>query len=187
MAGFRTHITVSTGCGLAYGAAAVNPLGFDPPTAVLAAGITAVGGMLPDLDSAPGVPLRLTSGLVAALTPIMLLPRFHAAGFSHDGTLACMAAIYLFIRYPLVAVFKRVTVHRGMFHSIPAMLIAGLVVYLEYGGSPKLDATAVTRNKLLLGGGVMIGFLSHLFLDELYSVDFNGVRIKLNSFAGTAV
>src|SRR5438132_1108943 len=36
-------------------------------------------------------------------------------------------------------------------------------------------------------GGVMIGFLSHLVLDELYSVDFMGARIKLNKFAGSAV
>ena len=179
MAGFRTHITVSTGCGLAFGAAASNPLGFEPATAVLAAGVTAVGGMLPDLDSDSGVPVRAASGLIAALSPILLLPRFHAAGFSYDGTLAGMAAFYLFVRYPLAGVFKRVTVHRGMWHSIPAMLIAGLVVYLEYGGA--------IRTKLLLAGGVMVGFFSHLVLDEMYSVDFDGVRVKLKSSAGTAV
>ena len=33
----------------------------------------------------------------------------------------------------------------------------------------------------------MLGFFSHLLLDEIYSVDFNGVRIKLNSFAGSAI
>ena len=66
MAGFRTHITVSTLCGLGYGAAAVKPLGFPAETAFLAAGITAVGGMLPDLDSDSGVPVRELSGLAAA-------------------------------------------------------------------------------------------------------------------------
>jgi hypothetical protein len=35
--------------------------------------------------------------------------------------------------------------------------------------------------------GVMLGFLSHLVLDELCSVDFMGARIKLNKFAGSAV
>jgi hypothetical protein len=33
----------------------------------------------------------------------------------------------------------------------------------------------------------MLGFLSHLLLDELYSVDIQGVKVKLNKFAGTAV
>jgi hypothetical protein len=39
----------------------------------------------------------------------------------------------------------------------------------------------------MLAGGVMIGFLSHLILDEIYSVDFRGVRIKLKSSAGSAI
>ena len=33
----------------------------------------------------------------------------------------------------------------------------------------------------------MIGFLSHLVLDEIYSVDWRGVRIKLKASAGSAV
>ena len=179
MAGFRTHITVSAGCGLLYGAGAVNPLGFATDTAVLAAGVCAAGGMLPDLDSDSGVPVRAAGGLIAAISPLLLLPRLQAAGFSYDGTLAAMAGFYLVVRYPVVGLFKRLTVHRGMWHSLPAMLIAGLAVYLEYGGP--------VRNKLLLAGGVMVGFLSHLILDELFSLDFNGVRLKLKSSAGTAV
>ena len=76
--------------------------------------------------------------------------------------------------------FKRFTVHRGMFHSLPGMLVAGLVVYLGYHSSDR-------GLRLLLACGVMVGFLSHLLLDELYSVDIQGVKIKLNQFAGTAV
>jgi hypothetical protein len=33
----------------------------------------------------------------------------------------------------------------------------------------------------------MVGFFSHLLLDELYSVDIQGVKVKLNKYAGTAV
>src|SRR5437660_1583159 len=40
---------------------------------------------------------------------------------------------------------------------------------------------------LTTAGGVMLGFLSHLALDELYSVDFNGVRLRLNKYAGSAL
>ena len=91
-----------------------------------------------------------------------------------------MLLCYVLIRYVCSRLFKRICVHRGMYHSIPAMLIAGLVVYLGYH-SPNRPV------RLLLGVGVMIGFLSHLVLDELYSVNFNGVKITLNSFAGSAV
>ena len=179
MAGFRTHITVSTLCGLGYGAAAVRPLGFPAETAFLAAGVTAVGGMLPDLDSDSGVPVRELSSLAAAVIPLLLMPRLTSAGMSQEGVLAAVGFLYLLIRYGAGFLFRRVTVHRGMFHSSPAMLIFGLIVYLEYHGA--------MRTRLLLAGGVMIGFLSHLVLDELYSVDFNGVRLRLNKFAGSAL
>lgn len=180
MAGFRTHITVAAGLGAGYGAAAVDPLGFGPEPAVLAAGLTAVGGMLPDLDSDSGRPIKELFGLAAAVVPLLLLPRLQQMDLSHEGMLAFLVGCYVFVRYGLAWALKQVTVHRGMFHSIPAMLIAGLVVYLEYG-SPNRGV------RMLLAGGVMLGFLSHLVLDEIYSVDFNGVRLKLKSSAGSAL
>lgn len=180
MAGFRTHITVSGVLGVGYGAAAVQPLGFPTESALLAAGLTAVAGMLPDLDSDSGVPIREMFGLAAVVFPLTLIPRFAEWQLSQEGILAMLLFGYLIIRYPIARAFKYFTVHRGMFHSIPAMLIAGLLVYLGYH-SPDHNL------RLLLGCGVMVGFLSHLMLDEIYSVDLRGVKIKLKSSAGTAV
>jgi membrane-bound metal-dependent hydrolase YbcI (DUF457 family) len=180
MAGFRTHLGVSTACGVGYGAAAANPGGFGPEAALLAAGLTAVGGMLPDLDSDSGKPVKELFALAGAVVPLLLVPRLHQMNMSHEGILAFLVGCYVFVRYGLAWALKQVTVHRGMFHSLPAMLIAGLVVYLEYG-SPDRSV------RLLLAGGVMLGFLSHLVLDEVYSVDFNGVRLKLTSSAGSAL
>jgi hypothetical protein len=67
-----------------------------------------------------------------------------------------------------------------MFHSIPAMLIAGLIVFLLYQ-NPDMNL------RCYMAGGVMIGFLSHLILDELCSVDFSGIKIRLNKAAGSAL
>lgn len=180
MADFRTHITFSTLCGLVYGGAAVKPLGFSPESAALAAGVTAVGGMLPDLDSDSGVPIREMSGLAAAVLPLLLTPRLVQVGLTHEGMLVTMGALYLLIRYGFAAIVNYISVHRGMFHSLPAMLIAGLIVYLEYHSDD-------LRIRLLLASGVMVGFLSHLVLDEVYSVDFNGIRLRLKSSAGSAL
>lgn len=180
MAGFRTHVTVSTLCGIGYGAAAVNPLGFSPEAALLAAGLTGIGGMLPDLDSDSGLPVRELTGLAASILPLLMMNRLEHAGMSREGVLATLVGFYLFIRYGLSWIIRKLSVHRGMFHSIPAMLIAGLVVRLEY----KSPDEAI---RLLLASGIMIGFLSHLILDEIYSVDFNGIRIRLNQSAGSAV
>jgi membrane-bound metal-dependent hydrolase YbcI (DUF457 family) len=180
MADFRTHLTVSTACGLGYGAAAVNPMGFTPEAGLFAAGLTAAGGMLPDLDSDSGRPIRELFALAGAVVPLLLLPRLQQMNMAPEGTLAFLVGCYVFVRYGLSWALRRITVHRGMFHSIPAMLIAGLIVYLEYG-TPNRDV------RILLAGGVMLGFLSHLILDELYSVDFNGVKPRLKSSAGSAI
>src|SRR6266545_2688534 len=176
MAGFRTHITVSTACGIVYGGFAVQPLGFSTEAGILAAGITAVGGMLPDLDSDSGVPVRELFGLAAAVIPLMFVRRMMHSHMSTEGILASLLFGYVFIRYFAANVFKRFTVHRGMYHSIPAMFIAGLCVYLAYH-SPDRNI------RFMLACGVMIGFLSHLLLDEIYSVDWRGVKPKLKASA----
>jgi membrane-bound metal-dependent hydrolase YbcI (DUF457 family) len=180
MAGFRMHVSTAAVVGVGYGFFAVKPLGFHPEAAILAGGLTTVGGMLPDLDSDSGKPIREIFGLAAAVIPMLCLHRLRDMNLSHEGILCALIVMYLFIRHGLASILCRMSVHRGMWHSIPAMLIAGLLVYLAYG-SP--DRTL----RGLLGFGVVLGFLSHLVLDEIYSVDFNGLRIKLKSSAGSAL
>jgi hypothetical protein len=180
MASYQGHLAFSSVLGAAYGGAAVLAWDADWGQALLAAGLTTVGGLLPDLDSDSGVPVRELFGAAACVVPILAYPRLRAEGISPERTLALLGGLYCFIRFVLSAVFKRWTVHRGMFHSIPAMLIAGLAVYLLYD-SPSW------RLRAYLAGGVMVGFLSHLLLDELYSVDFMGVKLRFNKFAGSAL
>ena len=65
-----------------------------------------------------------------------------------------------------------------MWTQIPAVLIAGELTFLAYH-SP----SGATR--LFLAGAVAFGFLSHLVLDEIYSVDFRGLTLRLKPSAGT--
>ena len=58
MASFRGHLTFSASLGAVYGGWLYWQLGVDWGTSALAAGLTAVGGMLPDLDSDSGIPVR---------------------------------------------------------------------------------------------------------------------------------
>jgi len=180
MAGFRMHITVSSVAGLAYGGLMMRPLGYEPETAILAAALTAVGGMLPDLDSDSSVPVREMFGLASAVGPVLMIPWLVQSGLKPEGVLAAMLVSYIVIRYGVSRVFKAFSVHRGMYHSIPAMFVAGLLVYLGYH-SPNHQV------RVLFAIGTMMGFLSHLVLDEIYSVNFQGVRIKLKSSAGSAL
>jgi hypothetical protein len=178
MASYRGHLMCSSVLGAAYGSAAAWQLHLDWGPVFLGAGLTTIGGILPDLDSDSGVPVRETFGLIAAVVPLLLVRRLHHHDLPLDQSLVIAALAYVVIRYGLSYLFKRLTVHRGMFHSLPAMLIAGLIVFL-------LDRGSAMTIRLFLAGGVMIGFLSHLVLDEIFSVDFMGLKVKKS--AGSAV
>jgi membrane-bound metal-dependent hydrolase YbcI (DUF457 family) len=180
MASYRGHLAFSSALGVAYGAVGYWYLGLDWAPACLGAGMTALGGLLPDLDSDSGVPIRELFGLLATITPFFLISRLQSKGLTSEQILVILAGCYLLIRYVLRFLFQRMTVHRGMFHSIPAMLIAGLAVYLLHHGPNPL-------HRMYLAGATMLGFLSHLVLDELYSVNFLGLRFKLNKYAGSAL
>jgi hypothetical protein len=180
MASYRGHLAFAGALGAAYGGAAWWYWRLDWAPAVLAAGLTTLGGLLPDLDSDSGVPVRELFNTAAAVTPFLLFHQIQQKGLTPEQTLVVLAGIYLFIRYVLSCAFKHWSVHRGMFHSVPALFIAGLAFYLGY-------RTPTPRVRLLLAGGVMIGFLSHLILDELCSVDFMGLHVRLNKYAGSAL
>ena len=62
-----------------------------------------------------------------------------------------------------------------MFHSIPALLISGLILYLVFP-----DPDVVVR---LLAGAGIAGILSHLRADELVLSTSMGVGIRLNRYA----
>jgi hypothetical protein len=140
---------------------------------------TAIGALTPDLDSDSGVPIRELFGMAGAIFPLFLIPRLRHAGISLEQSLCILIGAYLFIRYGLSRVLKRISVHRGMFHSIPAMCIAGLAIFDVYHHES-------TQIRLYMAGGMMLGFLSHLVLDELFAVDLRGIPRFKSSF-GTAL
>ena len=180
MADFKTHITVSTVLGAGCGVAGAMWLDVPVPTAIIAAGLCGVGGMLPDIDSDSGVPLRESLAFAAAVMPMMLAGRLHGMNISHEWIVLAGAAMYLSVRFLVAAILRNLTVHRGMFHSIPAMLIFGELVYL-------LSAGGSDRQRLIKAIAVMIGFGSHLLLDEIYSFSLRGGRLHLKSSFGTAI
>jgi len=185
MANFQGHISTSAVLGVAVGAFGNYYLGYDWGAVFLAAGLTTIGGMLPDLDSDSGIPLREIFGLAGVFVPLLLLERFARMGLTIEQLLVLLGGVYLLIRYGVAELFKRITVHRGMFHSIPALLISGLAIFLMH--APQHLHGEEMRRRLYYAGGTMIGFLSHLVLDELFAVDLMGGIPKLNQFAGTAL
>lgn len=179
MAAYREHLTTSCVLGIGVTSAAIT-VGFTPVQGVLAGTITGIGGILPDLDSESGRPVRELFGLTAAMAPLIMMRRLLEWGGNTDGAMLLAVLTYVSVRYGGALILGIAAVHRGMFHSIPAMVIAGELAFLGY----KSDQISM---KLLMAVGIMIGFFSHLILDELYAVEWRGIRLRLNKFAGSAV
>lgn len=180
MAGFRTHVAVSSALGVGY-ASALNTMYAVPlPTATVAGALCGFAGMLPDLDSDYGVPLREAMSFAAATIPVFMVNRFESLELSRETMIILGIALYLFVRFGVGTMIRKFTVHRGMFHSIPAMLTFGGITYLLTGGFP-------ANERYIMAGGVMGGFFSHLLLDELYSIEFKTGRWRTKKSFGTAM
>jgi hypothetical protein len=178
MAGFKTHITTSTVLGIGYGATAAAVYHTPWETAMLGAGLCSVSGMLPDIDSGPGVPLRESVSFAAAVIPLLLIHRWQRFEMTPDTMVLAGGLVYLLIRFGLGRLLKSMTVHRGMFHSLPALAIVGMATYLICDHDNPWT-------RVFFASAVMAGFGSHLVLDEIWSIDFRHLRLK-SSF-GTAL
>jgi LexA-binding, inner membrane-associated putative hydrolase len=179
MAGFKMHVSTSSLLGCGYAAAGILH-GFPPDSALVGGAMCGFAGMLPDLDSDYGTPLRETMCFVSATVPMLLLDRFATFRMSHDAIVLLAVIIYLFMRFGVTKMIRKYTVHRGMFHSIPALLTFAGVAFLISGNSD-------INIRYFKAGGVALGVMSHLVLDEIYAVEFAHGRWRLKKSFGTAI
>ncbi|HEX3658767.1 MAG TPA: metal-dependent hydrolase [Pirellulales bacterium] len=178
MPGFHIHISASTVLGIGYGGLGFVAYGVPPSTAALSTVLCSVSGMLPDLDSGPGRPLHESVCFAAAAIPMMMADRFKHMGWDHESIILAGAVLYLLIRFGLGHLLKKCTVHRGIFHSLPVALIFAEIGFL-------VCTTGNLDMRYYKAGAIVLGFMSHLILDEIWSVDFK--HAKLKSSFGTAI
>ncbi len=165
--------------GIGYGFWGVATQSMTIENGILAGGLCSVSGMLPDLDSDSGIPLRETSMFAAAVIPMLMINRFRDLGLEHEAMALAAMLIYISIRFIAVEFFKRYTVHRGMWHSLPAAASVGILAYL-------IMPCESEAARIYKSGAVTLGFLVHLTMDEIWSIDMrHGFRLK-KSF-GTAL
>lgn len=179
MANFTTHFTVA-----ALGGALVGGLGWQAGLwpfidGFPIAGLIALGGVVPDIDADQSRAVRLIftlMGIVAVIGCVAIFqPWLSLVELSFVGV-----AAFLLVRYPLSSLFKHFSVHRGIWHSLLAALLAALLVAMV---SYHLFVQTAIQS-WYFAGAMLIGVLIHLLLDEIYSIDIEGRRLK-RSF-GTA-
>lgn len=179
MADFRTHLSVAAGGGVLLALGGWQATLWTPTEALSVAVLTAFGGILPDIDSDNSHAIRLIFMLAAMLAVIAGVLSLQGQVTLGVLLVAC-AGLYVGVRYVLSELFKRFTVHRGIWHSLLAVAFCGLGVSgISYQLLAQSAWTAWAQGLALIFGSVI-----HLLLDEVYSVDLVGTRIK-RSF-GTA-
>ena len=180
MANFTTHIGVGT---LVSGALATLTLAADvvAPENLIAVTVAGVlGSILPDIDLKESKPSRaLFSGLAAFFAFATLFVFAEHLSIAENWLLALVA--FLVVRYVAHSAFHRMSYHRGIYHSLIAAVFFALLTAVIYKWVlGRHDGVA-----WLAAAFMLVGYLVHLTLDEIYSVDVMDTRIK-KSF-GTAL
>jgi hypothetical protein len=173
MANFTTHIAVGT---VVTGALATLTLAADviaPENLVAVTMAGVLGSVLPDIDLKDSRPSRaLFSGLAVFISFCVLFTV--AFKYSIAEMWILWLGTFVLVRYGGEAAFHRFSYHRGIWHSI----VAGLMFWFL---TTVLFTRVLGRNEgvaWLAGAFLFVGYLTHLILDEIYSVDVLDTRIK---------
>jgi hypothetical protein len=180
MANFNTHLAVAAvGSGLCATVALAGHAA--PPNYLLTLTLAGtIGGILPDIDLDKAIPSRILFSALGAISGFIALFSLHNQ-YSISELWIVWIAAYAFMRYGVYWVFQNRTHHRGIFHSLLTgffFMVVTAVIFDRVFHEPAPIAW-------LTGFFVLIGFLIHLVLDEIYAVDIEGAHIK-KSF-GTAL
>ncbi|KAA6184115.1 metal-dependent hydrolase [Thiohalocapsa marina] len=136
--------------------------------------------LLPDIDADDSKPIRAVFDLGGIVLGFLVAFAF-AGRLKVIDLLLLWFSVWALTRWPLRLAFARLTVHRGIWHTLlMALVLALLAVVLA---DTLLGADA--RLAWLAGGFTLLGYVTHLVLDEAASVDLFGRRVK-RSF-GTAL
>lgn len=178
MANFRTHVAGAALPSL-FAAGTLHAADLIPAEIAGAAALLgALGGILPDIDAERSLPTRIIFGALALAGAIALALALQGR-VELPLLVALVLAAFLLLRFGLRALTAWICVHRGLVHTLPMTALVGVLV-------ADLAALALaSHHAWLLGAFTSLGFLIHLVLDELFSVDLLGARLKA-SF-GTAL
>jgi hypothetical protein len=180
VADFRTHLI---GGSIVCAVASLGSYSQGLSSALETQGLFALGtaaSLLPDIDADDSRPLRTVFDVAGIFVGFLVAFRF-AAHLKPLELAGIWAGTWLIVRWPLRFVFARFTVHRGIWHT----LLMAAVLALAAAVASDLLLGVTPRLAWLIAGFLLLGYVTHLVLDEAASVDLLGRRVK-RSF-GTAL
>ena len=180
MANFKTHVSVAAALSGALATGFLVAGVATPKDVWLYFAMGTVGGILPDIDADHSIPGRMFFSFFALVVAFFML--FSRAGVYSIVELSLLWVVtYVVVRHVIFKLFARFSVHRGVFHSLLAAIFFGFLTTSLTYHLFRLSALGAWMSGLF----VSVGYVIHLVLDEIYSVDLTGARVK-RSF-GTAL
>ncbi len=140
-----------------------------------------LGSVLPDMDADNSAVVRITYSLASVILAFGVMFLSFGLFFSIIELVLIWLATYLFFRWFIFTLFTRLTTHRGIFHSIPAVLFFAFfaaIISHQVFNFPPFQAW---MNGVFVG----LGYFLHLVLDELYSINVFGIKTRRS--LGTAL
>ncbi len=161
MSSFNTHISAGIVLGVATATFLASKEILPQPGAFLIATAVAIGSIMPDLDSDTSVPFHIVSSLLALIIGTLTYIYFKNI-MSNNGDIILRVIIALLaVKFVISPIIKKLTKHRGIWHSIPAAVIMTLGAFLAL---QVVDLGMRLRFYIAVALGA--GYLSHLVLDE---------------------
>jgi len=173
MANFNTHLSVAATASAMISGTLLSMEVLSPNEAVIAFVLGTLGGLLPDVDSARSTSIKVGFNVLSLLMTIMFI-FVESSTYSLVEMFIMSALVFSGIRYGFLELFRKISKHRGMFHSVPVALIWGTVVAILMYFFFALNSLV----SWVYGLMIIIGYLVHLILDEMYSVDLRNRRVK---------
>lgn len=145
-----------------------------------AAILCGIGSILPDIDSPQSKPTQILFHITSILAPYAALQLVGFDQLTPSEALLVALATFFVVRYGLQKVLETLAVHRGIIHSIPFGALWGCLIYYLFRKAP-----AISQN--WIAGSAFIGFMVHLFIDEMFSfANIDGLKLAPKASFGTA-
>jgi len=136
-------------------------------------GIGLIGGIIPDIDADNSKPIQIAFKIFSITFSLFIL-LFLDDHFSFLQLLFGWILSSLFFYFIIFKTFTTITTHRGIFHSIPMGIFLAQITTIILYNIINVNITFAT-----LGGFFLLfGFIIHLILDELVSLNLLGISTK---------
>ncbi len=168
MADFKTHLTIGSAVGFL-----IAVFGYvwdwigNVSMAIIVFILTSIASFLPDTDSDSGLPVKIIFTVYGYFVAGLIIYYGEKSGLGLFFSLIMSAIAFGLVITVVAGFFRKYTKHRGIFHSIPAALIVFFLTLLFLKNSAIPETT-----RFFIAFGVFSGYLVHLILDEIWSLEF---------------